>query len=174
MKNDLFNDLVMRGGLVQDKNELRLFENIEFSMYPARAFAVALNKLYNDKGIIYIKNLGKIMGDNSAKELKREISKIKSLIKKDYQTITNLIQISGFGVIDYFERKNNKFIIRIIDHPVIIPSKNLFGNKQFACTFYGEIYSSYIKTFNNIQKLNITHTKCMCKNHDYCEWIFLK
>lgn len=170
----IFNDLIMRGGLVQNKNQLRLFKNIRFSMYPARAFAIALNRMNKDKGQDYIKELGRIMGENSASDFKKEISKLKSLIKKNYQTIPNLIEISGFGKIDFYKEDDDKTIIQIKDHPVIKPAKDLYKENNFICSFYGEIYASYIKVFNNLKSLNINHTKCICKGDELCEWIMAK
>lgn len=174
MVNNIFEDLIVRGGLVGNNNQLKLFRKIEFSMYPARAFAITLNDIYEKKGLDYLIKLGKIMGESAAIMFKNEIDKMKSLIKKDYQTIKNIIEISGFGKIEEFIEDKKKIIIRIKDHSVIAPSKKLFSNKSPACSFYGEIYGAYIRIFKNIKKLKIIHTKCGCNNAEFCEWVYEK
>lgn len=169
---EIFDDLMIRGGFVQNKNQLQLFKNLKFSMYPARAFAILLNRLHNDKGLDYIKKLGKIMGENSAKNLAKELKKFKKLIKKDYQTIPNLIEISGFGKIDSFTNKENEIIIIIKDHPVIKNTKELYQNKSLACEFYAEIYKQYLSIIGGYKNIKIKHLKCISKGDDSCEWHF--
>ena len=174
MVNNIFEYLIVRGGIVGNNNQLRLFRKIDFSMYPARAFAITLHEIKDNKGLDYLKNLGKLMGESAATAFKNAMDKMKSLIKKDYQTINNLIEISGFGKIGEFIEDDKKFIIRIKDHSVIAPSKKLYGNNSPVCSFYGEIFGAYIRVFKNLKKLKITHTKCGCNNNEFCEWVFEK
>ncbi len=175
MVDNLFLDLIRRGGLVSGHNQIRLFKKIRFSMYPARAFSITIQTLYDDNGLEYVKQLARINGKTSAIQLRDELFKLKKFIKEDYQIISNLIQISGFGVIDSFEEKGNSFLIKVSDHHVILPSKKLFGKNSKTCDFFGEIYSSYIEVFENLKKpLKVKHTKCICKGDKFCEWVFEK
>jgi len=174
MSMGLFDDLVVRGGLVENKNQLQLFNRVNFSMYPARAFAVTLNRLFIDKGENYVKDLGKIMGNSSAREFFTNISKMRSLIRKEYQTVPHLIEISGFGKFDDFIEDEKEFVMQIKKHPVISSAKELGMDKGFICDFYGEIYSSYVGVFLSKKGLKIKHTKCVCKGDEFCEWRMTK
>src|SRR3989338_1375604 len=169
MVNNIFEDLIVRGGIVGNNNQLRLFRKVDFSMYPARAFAVALHDIYEKKGSDYLKKLGKLMGESAAINFKNAIGKMKTLIKKDYQTINNLIEISGFVKIENYAEDNKKVLIRIKDHNVIEPSKKLYGSNPFICLFYGEIFGAYIRIFRNLKKLKIDHSACVCAGKDFCE-----
>jgi len=171
---NIFQDLINKGVLTKGSYNLQLFENIHFSMYPARAFAVALNRLYIDKDINYIKKLGRIMGDNSAMEFYNVISKMEGLIKKEYTSIPSLIEMSGFGRVDKFIKKGNKYVLQVKNHPVIVPAIKLYGEKNFVCDFYGEVYAAYIQIFKKVSLLNVNHTKCVSKGDEACEWVFIK
>ncbi len=169
---DIFEDLVIRKGLIGGGNQLQLFKNIRFTMYPARAFSFLLQKLYEDNDLKYIRKLGKKMGRVSSENFKKEIAKMKRLLKKEYQTLPALIELSGFGKIHSFKENKKEIILQIKEHPVITPSKEIYGKKSIACSFYSQIYAEYIKTFRDLNNVQISHNKCLCNGDKLCEWRF--
>lgn len=170
MAKDISSDLIKRGGLIQNRNQLQLFKNIQFSMYPSRAFSILLQKISKEKGENYILNLGKVMGKASGEKMKKEIKKIKQLLKSDYQSIPHMIEVTGFGKISQYIEQKDEIRLEAKNHPVITHAKNLYKNKEVSSKFYGEVYKEYIEIFSKekIKKIVIE------KDKEICRWIFKK
>lgn len=169
MGNDIFNKLIAKKGLWVEQNKLNLFKSIDFSMYPANAFAIILQKLSLDKNKKYLGKLGSIMGEKASEEFKEEIKKISSFLSKDYQEINNIILLSGFGEV-FIEEKKGAFKVINKWHPVISKAKELYSDKSNVCEFYGEVYASFVKKYKNLENLKVYHKKCVCNGDEFCEW----
>ena len=174
MANDILGDLIMRDVLIGKDNQLKLFQNISYSMYPARALAIGLQKIHMDSDEKYIRRLAGIFGKNSADTVKHEFDRKSRYLKKEYQQLPIIIEISGFGKLHSFKENKDKFIIQVKDHPVIIRSNVLYGKKSIACVFYGQIYAEYLRSFYMLKKPDFMHTKCICRGDKFCEWTLKK
>lgn len=171
MVDRIFNRLIAKEGLKVKENRLNLFKSIDFSMYPANAFAITLQKLSIDKNKNYLRKLGFIMGNQAAKEMLNKIKKIRYFLDKDYQKLNEIILLSGFGEVS-IDKKKKDFRVICEWHPVISKAKKLYAMKSNVCEFYGAVFASFIKEYNQIKNLKISHPKCVCKGDSVCEWIF--
>lgn len=170
MSNKIFDKLIAKEGLNVDDNHLKLFRDIQFSMYPARAFALILQKLSNDKNPKYLIELGSVMGGRAAKEMYDEVKKLKMFLSKDYQKIGGVILLSGFGNVEV-DKKGKNYVVTCKNNPVISQGAKIYKKKSNVCNFYGQVFTEFVKKFEKSKNLNFNHTKCISKGDKYCEWI---
>jgi len=172
MSSELFVELIKKSGVKGDINHLKLFQSFKYSLYPARAFALTLQMILENSDISYIRNLGKIMGRTSINNLLTELTRNKSIIKKDFITVPKLIEISGFGTIDYYDNDGINYVIQLYEHPVITPSYKLFGKDSCAYDFYGMIFGEYIKQIERLKRIKCNISKRFSTQNKTCEWVY--
>lgn len=137
---NLFEELTAKNILTAEDNHLRLFNQVDISSYGSKAWAFTLQELGKKGGKKLLYRLGYIMGKDSAKEILSVVKKKKAYITEKLMKITNLIEITGFGITDL---EKDKLIV--IKNHIINYGVELYGNKSLVQEFYRGVYTAFLE-----------------------------
>lgn len=159
----MINELISKNIITStNKNYLEIFKGIEISMYGSKAWAFTIQQLGLKKNKDYIYELGYIMGEDSAKQIQEIFKKIKYFLPKKIQSITNLIEIMGFGVVEIKKyTPNQEIIIEIKENQSIIYGEELYKENSLVPEFYAGVYSGFVNIFLEFKKCRL---KTIIKN----------
>lgn len=152
---NLFSELSTRKIITVEKNHLKLLNKVDISSYGSRAWAFTLQELGKKKGLKFLYKLGYIMGKDSAIETLAIVKKKKAFITAKLMNITNLIEITGFGITDLKEKEGELIIIKnhIIDY-----GQELYKAKSMVPEFYRGVYTAFLEVIFE-KKVNLTLSK---------------
>jgi predicted hydrocarbon binding protein len=166
VKESLFHEFISKNIISVQDGRLKILNNIDITSYGSNAWVWTLNELGNKKNEAYIFELGYLMGLDAAKESFDLISKKKAFVTEKITDITNVIEITGFGLVE-INRVDDEIILNLQFNHIIQLSKDKYGEKSKACAFYRGIYSAFIEIFMGI-KVKLEDKKCICSGGDHC------
>jgi hypothetical protein len=151
-KEDITNEIISKKVLIStDKNFLQLFNNIDISMYGARAWAFSLQEIGIKKGNISLFNYGYIMGRDAAEEINENLKRLSVFLPEKFKLISNLIEITGFGVIEIIEHKKNKLKIKVKENQTFVHGEEVYGKNSKIPFFYMGVYSGFFQILSDFK-----------------------
>lgn len=160
-KEEIFKELVTKKIISVSNNRLKILNTMDISMYGSRAWAFTIQSLGLKKNKEYLFNLGHIMGEDTAKEFMSITQSNKRFLPKNLEKVENIIEITGFGVLNI--KKN---VVTVRKNHIIEIGKELYKNKSLICNFYRGVYSGFLSAFKN--KIKLREVQCICKGDKQC------
>ena len=167
VSESLFNEFISKNIISVEDGRLKILNNIDISSYGSNAWAWTLQTLGEKKGENYLFDLGYLMGLDAAKECSELISKKKAFVTQKLANITNVIEITGFGLVEILE--NKEITVNVKFNHIIQIAKEKYKEKSMACAFYRGIYSAFIEVFKKI-KIKLKEQECICKGGKQCTY----
>lgn len=156
MPEDLIRELVTKKILISDRNRLTLFNRVNISMYGAKAWAFTLQKLALKRSKDYLYDLGKIMGKDSAMELKDTLKGLSALLPKKMMVAENLIEMSGFGVVSLHESEGRDSLdIKVIKNKIIDYGISIYRENSKIPFFYAGVYTAFAEVLLGIRRCSL-------------------
>lgn len=157
----IFNEFVSRNIISVQEGHLKILDNIDITSYGSNAWAWTLQTLGEKKDKKYLFELGYLMGLDAAKESLELIKKKKVFVTQKLTDITNVIEITGFGLVEITKDKK-EITVKVKFNHIINIAKKQYGKESLVCFFYGGVYSAFIEVFKNI-KVKLKEKECICK-----------
>jgi predicted hydrocarbon binding protein len=166
-KPSLFSELISRKILTVEDNHLKVLDKVDISSYGSKAWAFTIQELSKKGKKDFLYNLGYTMGEDAAKEIIETVRKMQAFITNKLNELSNLIEITGFGIVNINFKNNNGVEVIVIKNHIIDLAKEMYGNKSEVCDFYKGIYTGFIDVYKN-KKIKLKEVKCICKGGDKC------
>lgn len=138
------NELILKKLLSTEKNQIKLFNNLSYSMYPARAMSVTLEEVKTRKGSEYLRALGYKTGKAGVDHVRDEMRIYEKMLPDRLKDIKVTLTILGFGIIDDLDLKEKSVAFSIPSHPVIGPAIERYGSEAGAISFYEGLFAAFI------------------------------
>jgi predicted hydrocarbon binding protein len=164
-----FKELVTKNLITVVNNRLNLLNEIDLTTYGARAWAYTLQEIGKKKDEKFLFDLGYLMGGDVAEELLAVLKKKREFITKKLYDLTNIIQLTGFGIVT-IKKENNKTKITVENNYTIIYAKELYGKDSKVCSFYAGVYSAFFNKFEG-KNIKLKQQNCICKGDSKCIFI---
>jgi predicted hydrocarbon binding protein len=166
VRESIFHEFISRNIISVQDSRLKILNNIDISSYGSNAWAWTLQTLGEKKGKEYLFNSGYLMGLDAAKECSELINKKKAFVTEKLADISNIIEITGFGLVD-IKSTSKEIQVTVGFNHIIQIAKEKFGAKSMVCAFYLGAYSAFIEVFNKI-KIKLGEQECICQNGKQC------
>lgn len=174
MATEEIKEIVMKNLLKVEKGRPKLFNALDYTMYPARAMAITLQHVFKDFGESFMFKIGFKAGDEAEKEREKAIKLIQRFLPERLSSLFLVFEITGLGKIEIQECdvKKQKLILKMTNNPAVDNAKELYGGKSGICSFFRGVYSSIVEKNLGIKNCKLKETKCITKGDPYCEFRF--
>jgi len=172
--SSIFKKMLIGNAFTTERGRIRMFENMENTLFPSRALALNLQKIAKKGGEKYLFDLGyktTMVFDN---ELLAALHIQPTVGDDSINKIKPVFDVMGWGLFEYVKKEYYKnhhdFIIRLINNPISDHGKEMFGKDSRVCNFLLGMHSAHIKIFFGID-VKCKETKCVTKGDQYCEFV---
>jgi hypothetical protein len=153
-RENIFKELITRNILTVEQNHIQILNNVDITMYGSRAWAFTLQKIGSIKGEEYLYSLGYLMGEDTATEVMNVREKMKSYLPNILNNTENIIEITGFGIVNIYE-ESNKIKVKVEKNHILEYGFELYKEKSMLSHFYCGIYNAFLDVFNK-KKIRLT------------------
>jgi predicted hydrocarbon binding protein len=165
--------MLIGNAFMTDRGRVKMFENMEYTLFPSRALALNLQKVGKKGGEKYLFDLGYKTTTYFDKELMETIH-LSGTGSETANKIKPIFDILGWGTFEYvkkeYSKNNHHFIVRLYNNPISDHAKRLFGNDSKVCSFLLGMQSAHTKIIFGVD-VEYKETKCVTKGDPYCEFV---
>lgn len=165
-------NLIVERSLSVADGHVKMFNKIDYIMFPASSMGDFLQKIGEDFGDKYQFELGYYAGNDGANEMMNKLGLISKTVPMNLKVILKMFETLGFGEMDFkiFNAHKGKLLLHLTKHPVIEYAKKKFKKKSHICPHYQGIYSIHADKELKVKNCNFVETQCICKGAKFCEW----
>jgi len=171
-RENLFKELITRNILSVDNNRLKILNSINITMYGSKAWVYTLQEIGKKKGAEHLQNIGYTMGSDAANEVTDVTLKKKKFLPTVIEDLGNIIEITGFGIVNIEERDGN-IKVNVIKNHIIDFAAEMYGNESLICHFYCGAYNGFLDIFKH-SKLNLKINTCKDKKEGITIFLSVK
>ena len=166
--------MLMGNAFMTDKGRVKMFENMEYTLFPSRALAINLQKIGKKGGEKYLFDLGYKTTMQFDRELMDTIQLQSGIGNETANKIKPIFDILGWGTFEYVKKEYTKgshhFIVRLLNSPISDHAKRLFSRDSKVCSFLLGMHSAHTKIIFGVDA-KYKETKCITKGDQYCEFV---
>ncbi|MEM4625351.1 MAG: hypothetical protein QXJ28_01095 [Candidatus Pacearchaeota archaeon] len=179
--SDFLRNLIIKKTFIIEDDGINLFKNIKYSALSSKSLAFLFQEIgkaasssKDNNFKTYLYDLGYQAGEDAAKEMKENMLFKNKIFPYRARTLQLFMEMIGFGncnFIDY-NPKEKRILVHVSNHPVLLYSKELFGNDSMVCNYYLGVYTAHASNELEITGARGIETQCVCKGSPFCEWSF--
>lgn len=171
---DTFKKILLSGAFSVEKGRIKLFGDMDWSLYYSKALASTLQSIGEEKGEEYLYNLGYRATKVGGRELKDKVG-IKKPGWPSQKIIVEMLDFLGYGKVDFVKADINNegyhsIILHVKHNPTAEAAKDMFGEESMICGFFRGVYSAHGEMELGLQNPKLLESKCITKGDSYCEW----
>ncbi len=172
--SSVFKKMLVGDVFTTERGRVKMFENMENTLFPSRALALNLQKICEKGGEKYLFDLGYNTTIVFDKELLKTLHLQLNGGDESLNKMKSVFDIMGWGIFEYvkkeYDKNHHHFIVRLINNPISEHGKKMFGKKSKVCNFLLGMHSAHIKIFFGID-VKFKETKCVTRGDQYCEFV---
>lgn len=170
----IFKKLLWGNAFSAEKGRIRLFQKMDWTMFPSRALALNLQTIGEKLGEQFVYDLGYEAGRDAAREMVKYMGLKARGGWVTQKAVISLLEFIGFGKPDFVKTRiedgHHHIVVHVRDNPVIEHGARMFGAKSVACKWFMGVYAAHGELELGVKRVKLKENKCVRLGDPYCEW----
>lgn len=170
----IFKKLMFGNAFGTERGRIRLFHEMDWTLFPSRALALNLQTVGEKLGEEFVYRLGYEAGKDAAEEMVKYMGLRPRGGWATQKAIIAMLEFIGFGKPEFVRAeingKHHHIIVHVRDNPAIEHGARLFGARSMVCKWFMGVYAAHGEMELGVSDVNLKENKCVRLGAPYCEW----